>query len=58
MWVSQSFGEKTFPVLEINRIIILNFYFPTTGLLVNLFSTISVYVIMTPLVEIVVPSLP
>ena len=57
MWVSQTFGEETSSATEINMMILHNFYFPTTGLLLEPFSAIFVYVIMTSVVEIVVRSL-
>ena len=37
MWVSQTFGEETSSATEINMMILHNFYFPTTGLLLEPF---------------------
>ena len=37
MWVSQTFDEETSSAAEINMMILHNFYFPTTGLLLEPF---------------------
>ena len=37
MWVSQTFGEETSSATKINMVILHNFYFPTTGLLLEYF---------------------
>ena len=57
MWVSQTFGEETSSATEINMMISTIFIFLQRVYFLNLFAAIFVYVIMTPVVEIVVLSL-
>ena len=49
---------KQLQLFEINKIIILNFWCPTTGFILEPFLRDIILIKMTPLVEIVVPSFP
>ena len=51
-------ARKQLQLFEINKIIILNFWCPTTGFILEPFLSDIILFIMTPLVEIVVPSFP